>query len=708
MGENNNISTLVELFREYDVEIPKIQRDYAHGRQDLHSKQVIKNLLKDMKKSLVTGENLDINFVYGRKVNEKFIPIDGQQRLTTLFLLHVYAFKDDELKTTMLKKFTYQTRKTSGDFFEKLVENRKYALKINENEKKLYNNVSEKIRDSYWFLSSWKYDPTIISALNVLDMISREMKDIDNLKDILEEKCPITFKFLDMKKLGMEDELYIKLNARGRSLTNFENFKAKFLERMRKLDFDEIYITNFEIKLDGIWTDYFWKKVKENSETIKSFDKYYYAFFESLLFDYEIIENIENEKNWIDTLEFSKINKEIFDVISYTLDYITSDNSINEVDEIIEKNIKGGTYTDKILFYAITTYLYKSKGNDDGSLKQWIRIIKNITVNSDIDKLPIVRNALKEIDNFANNWNNLLNYFANLDITNNEIKSFDKQQINEEIIKAKIICNDNGFANEIYRAEKNEYFNGQIRSALYLAKKGDIYKKEIFVKYWNKIEKLFNDESTKYGNLMRRALLTINDYTIMNTKGYKTFCIDKPIDDVNHISTMKTLFSNCDLSVKQLLDMVDFEDIEKSLKNIINEANVKQRDWRFCFIKYPNLLSEIYMNKDSMRIITPNEYKGMIIVRNKIYNGINKTVYLAALYEELKNRGLNCIKFDEERGSDVTHFLILENYKIYYLGNEYIVKKIEKDTQQTIYETTDEINNPIDKTADFIEDLFKE
>ena len=83
--------TLFELFNEYDVEVPIIQRDYAQGRQDDHAKMVRSNLLNDIKLA-ISGKTqpLDLNFVYGKAEENKFIPIDGQQRLTTLFLLHLF------------------------------------------------------------------------------------------------------------------------------------------------------------------------------------------------------------------------------------------------------------------------------------------------------------------------------------------------------------------------------------------------------------------------------------------------------------------------------------------------------------------------------------------------------------------------------------------------------------------------------------------
>ena len=49
--------------------------------------------------------------------------------------------------------------------------------------------------------------------------------------------CPITFHFVDMGEHKMSDETYVKMNARGKTLTPFENFKAsleQYLEEKSK------------------------------------------------------------------------------------------------------------------------------------------------------------------------------------------------------------------------------------------------------------------------------------------------------------------------------------------------------------------------------------------------------------------------------------------------------------------------------------------
>ncbi len=83
-----------ELIRDQHVEVPLIQRDYAQGREA--EKDVRDDFLGALYDAMVpaTGADkppLNLDFVYGSTEgtgSSRFLPLDGQQRLTTLFLLH--------------------------------------------------------------------------------------------------------------------------------------------------------------------------------------------------------------------------------------------------------------------------------------------------------------------------------------------------------------------------------------------------------------------------------------------------------------------------------------------------------------------------------------------------------------------------------------------------------------------------------------------
>jgi uncharacterized protein with ParB-like and HNH nuclease domain len=129
-----------KLFKEknYKVLIPIIQRDYAQGRKTTAEvRNVFLDALYDYLEE--NDANRDLDFVYG-SLDEKtgkhtdFIPLDGQQRLTTLFLLHWYLYrisdntgKKAEFKNSLLKggesMFNYKTRRSSSEFCDELMKN---------------------------------------------------------------------------------------------------------------------------------------------------------------------------------------------------------------------------------------------------------------------------------------------------------------------------------------------------------------------------------------------------------------------------------------------------------------------------------------------------------------------------------------------------------------------------------------------------------
>lgn len=118
--------TLIQLLKEYRVIIPILQRDYVQGSNDDHATKVRDNLITDLKAAFESRiEPLDLHFIYGKPEGESLFPVDGQQRLTTLFLLHLYAFSDCSEGVDFLNHFSYQARNTTRDFITAIVSNKK-------------------------------------------------------------------------------------------------------------------------------------------------------------------------------------------------------------------------------------------------------------------------------------------------------------------------------------------------------------------------------------------------------------------------------------------------------------------------------------------------------------------------------------------------------------------------------------------------------
>lgn len=764
MSNTNTPNTLLSLLENYRVEIPRLQRDYVQGRNNNEKVKAVRtNLLKDIKDAVEqVREQLDLNFVYGKSVEIKdgklFLPVDGQQRLTTLFLLHLYAFSDDDDKTELFKKFSYEARTTTRDFFSALIKYRKEIFAAEEEPEEpskfitdaswfddswkdkstvkdalknlddlvakghnkydakteLFNNASTSgrgffsalnkhwdevfakitrfITDASWFVDSWKYDPSVLSALTMLDDIVAQGYDKDKLREQFENsvKPSVFFHFVELSDLGREDDLYIKLNARGRSLTPFENFKSQFVTQCKKVceeKGDKELYTEIESALDNKWADYIWDKGEE-----EKYDEYYLDFFDNVLSNHKILQkdknnntsNNEDPFNWIYTYDYSKIDYSVFKTIRNTLNYISSYTE-SDASEITVDRLKNKEYSKLVKFHAVCKYLETEddpKKVDSDEFSAWLRVNRNLVNNSSIDEYDQWSKAIDSINNelglYKKANTSFYDFLAKSDMSE-PLPGFNLEQVKEERLKAKIIISGNAQKQAILDAEeKLGYFSGQIRSAIYFSGlKDDVSQFNIseFNKYVAKIEFLFDTSAPKDGNLLRRALCSIADYRI-KVGNYKTLCVDNPNDN----NSLKRLFSEHGDTVKKLLDLIDET---KSLKDELNKiidsfkTSIRQSDWRYCIVNYPELLSGYRGMEDykmqAYRMYDTGEYYGILMIPNIARNGKNIQIYLFTLKIALDKKNIHLNYYTEIGTEPDERCLFKEDIKVTYFLGQYSV-----------------------------------
>ena len=316
-----NKTTLWNLMAQIGIQIPIIQRDYAQGRKGKESlrEQFLEDLKNALDKSIRGGKEpaIQLDFIYGIKDTDYFIPIDGQQRLTTLWLMHWYiAYRAGKLQDddtcSCLKKFTYLTRDSSKAFCEKIVSEGKNLPNYTEGQ-----NIADVIMNQTWMFNHWKQDPTVQSMLRMLSGVrdndkndgieewfgKEDVKTFESywakLTSSSAEECPIVFYLLEMEKIGQSDELYVKMNGRGKPLTDFENFKADLIKYIddkcrevtestpkaieNSISFKWSKLNNAEFgyanKLDNDWMDFFWRY--RNSDT--SIEDMFFTFINRFL-----------------------------------------------------------------------------------------------------------------------------------------------------------------------------------------------------------------------------------------------------------------------------------------------------------------------------------------------------------------------------------------------------------------------------------------
>ena len=272
MSEKLKKYSFTELLKQGKLRIPKIQRDYAQGRKNQKVDEIRKVFIHTLL-LVVKGKRpaTELDFIYGSNQNNAFEPLDGQQRLTTLFLLHwmmggKLCLPDDKKHSI----FTYETRNTSAEFCDEIVQHE--AIQFVHEAQKKKKSPSKIIRGRDWFKWEWKYDPTIQSMLVMIDAIFDEMgndwsMDLSVCRQNLEH---ITFNLLNLGEFGLSNELFIKMNARGKQLSDFDKLKSTLEEELqiqqKEKDDKGVPLASEQDEelwrslMDGVWIDLFWHK----------------------------------------------------------------------------------------------------------------------------------------------------------------------------------------------------------------------------------------------------------------------------------------------------------------------------------------------------------------------------------------------------------------------------------------------------------------
>lgn len=641
--------------------IPEIQRDYVQGRETPRINDIRSNFLDDIYSSLVNGTSLDLNFVYGKSDNKNYIPIDGQQRLTTLFLLHVFAFSKEK-KTNLLniikKKLTYNTRTSTKEFIAKLCD-------------KLYkfdfaSDIKFYITDSEWFFNEWSLDPSVKSMIVMLSDIYEKFNDFNNLSEALINNCPISFMLLDIKDIGQENDLYIKMNARGRPLTNFECFKSELFDYIDKNNLISDISSEFKRKIDDDWLNLLWEDFKLEKDS----DKTFMELIHYLLFDNYICANnlktfeTDDVLKKIDTNEtqgiFSfnnykplitddslRIIGKVLDLLcairgTYYFDIIKEDtlDSFIKVSDRVNRH-----YINRSCLMAISTYAKEINVFDLNSFEEWYRLSRNLIVSSsNIDKPEKFCDAIKTIYSKYNNAISVEHPYRDMIQNEAAVPFFFAKDKNCEVLKAKIISKDSGWIQEIRRAEENKYLHSSISFLFWLQNINynnvdaanptpnvfhDNY--DIFSFFVNSNGLLASDD------LFRRALLTYGDYsfeagssrTFSFEGGDRYFDFLRLLNEENSFDIFKLCFE--DYSYEWLNSDTPLKDF---LDSRIQNFNDTSNEFIYWLVKEPKILDYSRQN----RFVKTED--GLYIILSKNYVSAEyREFYTFLLMSQLEDEG---------------------------------------------------------------------
>ena len=524
---DSNIKSNTSFWSEisdYKIQVPYYQRDYAQGRIDNGRIDNIRKVFVEEMYGAIMGFNnkeCHLGLVFGSyDENEKvFIAVDGQQRLTTVFLLHWYvAWRENKLNDykEKLLNFSWDTRSYSSQFVELL-------FKIRPS-----GNVIDSIKTNSTYFSVWENDPTVKGMLTMLEEIEKQYpNDILLCSQLFSNDCKIKYDILKLEK-DSDGKTYLKMNSRGRSLTTFELFKSKLLDK---------YKPNFGHKFDNEWLSFMIKfsatRDSQSSETSDSqssdpdipfmnfINEYTYTYLQLKLKSGSDIAN--NYKEFTDAkkkgeltdvpfISFDKYNGafegDCLEYFEKSLDWICQnyenikliDNKIRFsdsrffIDAIIKDNNPNFTHRAKL--FAVFKYAELTGYDqiDTELYEKWTRVFRNLVANTDINGSNIggICKAINKIDN-----SDIYGYLSN----GGEISAFTKDQVEEEIAKATQILNGTprsdgkSWEEIIIEAENYAFFRGVIRFLFTQKKIGDDW--EHFDTKWENAQKYFYENGVK-------------------------------------------------------------------------------------------------------------------------------------------------------------------------------------------------------------------
>lgn len=271
---------LLTLFSLNNMIVPEIQREYVWG----NNSDVLEKFLQELEKKgspcqechhVHTNKNINVGFLYSYKpsyvkyeserILDEFL-IDGQQRITTLFLLLLYRATIEERIDDFLTicradeddlhmGFTYKVRSLTQQFLVQLIRHAR------EEGCSAFDFIMDLNNSPHWFLDDYKSDQTVMSMISALKSIKKIFGNASNFYfDYL--LTNIHFWHFKTEATSQGEELYITMNSRGEQLSDNEMQKSRVLPSSELLKYGRKWEE---------WQTFFWRnRTKGNAKNVNA------------------------------------------------------------------------------------------------------------------------------------------------------------------------------------------------------------------------------------------------------------------------------------------------------------------------------------------------------------------------------------------------------------------------------------------------------
>lgn len=517
-GENY---TLAELFSgNYRIIIPDLQRDYCWGDKT-HTDQkieLVSGFLDSLIEQFTSSEisKLNLGLIYGYEIPQSHIQLcDGQQRLTTLYLLigmlhkktngfRRYLISDFEYENDDKEPYlNYAIRESSLYFLSDLV----CQFFIDKREMKV-----EDIRKADWYFHDYDLDPSIQSMLNALSIMEMTLADkdeewIQTFGKWLTQQ--LSFMYVDMGDRRNGEETFVVINTTGEPLSATQNLKPLIIHANRN-----------EEDVSKKWEDietWFWQHRSNGNDTAEAGFNEFLRWVTMLHAEEEELKLILSEGTY-----------------TFPIEKITF-SEIYEYWEIVKR-------LSKKEFFLPQNYLSPSKGQNGktksisqiGSFKllpliayckQW-----NIAEIEDRNLLRLYHfvGNLSRVENVGKAVNELVGDVITISKTCKDIIELVDDSYNEKLSDTILSEEEKGKLNILkdkpserekieeafWKAQKHPIWSGEILPLIEWSMESEQFCVDKFIDYMNSFNATFEGDCDGSIDKVRRALLTrgLKDY----------------------------------------------------------------------------------------------------------------------------------------------------------------------------------------------------
>jgi hypothetical protein len=485
------------------------------------------------------------------------------------------------------------------------------------------------IQNQPWFRAKWLYDPTIAGSLVMIDAMVDAFKetDVGSLYARLtsSKDSPISLEVLDLGSVGQSEEIYIKMNARGKELTGFERFKAWLMDDHEDFDWPvgaDLH-HQWKVLLDGPWLDLFWHFSRDQKTPADQVSMAFLRTFLALAVNFQASTGTQWDQSWLQqsntddpAIWKALVTSDGLMAVLEHLECLSARGKETWELEALRDRLQHGpaapfdgkclllpffeepnanlTLKHRLWLHAICLGMKAKWSEGSQAENHWYRVVRNLLEHSTLTSESFGKavSALEKLFQIASSAGSILQALSDIETKFDETKLevLNREQLNEEIRKAKLILAESHgkeWEKAITEAEMQAVFQGQIE--LLLPETDDLGK---FVHRSSIANRLWDKEGSRVGRedlLLVRAILARCD--ALNLASKDKIHLTDSITNWRIQLDRRNGWAPFRKATQMIWDALPLHgDIEGVLRRIILQDRAQVDTWRRHLIDHGHLL----------------------------------------------------------------------------------------------------------------------